>query len=101
MTSLRRMKANGYGIERCVTLEQLERGEAALIPIDEVLSAYPAVTVTPAQAVRFRNGGALDLARVRVATEEGALYRVYGNDAFLGLGRIKGEELTVARLLVE
>ena len=99
MTSLRRVKANGYGIERCATLEQLERGEAKLIPLDEVLAAYPAVTVTPAQALRFRNGGALDLARVTL-TGEGELHRVYG-EQFLGLGRVKAGELTVARLLVE
>jgi len=101
MTSLRRVKANGYGIERCVTLEALEQGgEAGIIPIGEALSAHPAVTVTPAQAVRFRNGGALDLARLTLPCE-GELYRVYGNEAFLGLGKIKAEELAVARLLVE
>ena len=100
MTSLRRVKANGYGVERCVTLEQLEQGEASLIPIDEALSAYPVVTVTPAQAVRFRNGGALDTARLTLP-RAGELYRVYGEEVFLGLGKIKGEELAVARLLVE
>ena len=101
MTSLRRVKANGYGIGQCVTLEALERGgEAGIIPIDEALAAYPAVTVTPAQAVRFRNGCALDLARVTL-TGTGELYRVYSDDVFLGLGRVKGEELAVARLLVE
>ena len=99
MASLRRVQANGYGIERCVTLEQLERGEAALVPLDEALAAYPAVTVSPAQAMRFRNGGALDLARVTL-TGEGELYRVYDGE-FLGLGRMNGEELAVARLLVE
>jgi len=104
MSSLRRVKANGCGIEQCVTLEQLERGEFAVIPIDEALDAYPAVQVSPAQAVRFRNGGALDLDRTghSEATKkpaEGELRRVYG-DIFLGLGRVQGDVLAIARLLV-
>jgi len=102
MSSLRRVKANGYGIERCVTLEQLEQGDTSgFVPIDEALAAYPAVEVTPAQTVRFRNGGALDLARLQIKIPtEGALHRVYGNNVFLGLGRIQSEELAVARLLI-
>ncbi|MDR2686754.1 MAG: tRNA pseudouridine(55) synthase TruB [Oscillospiraceae bacterium] len=102
MASLRRTKANGYGLERCVTLGQLERGDrSGLIPLDEALSAYPAVHVSPAQAVRFRNGGALDLARLQMQNPaEGALHRVYGEDVFMGLGKIKEDELAVARLLI-
>ena len=102
MTSLRRTKANGYGIERCVTLEQLQQGSGAagFIPLDEALSTYPAVQVSPAQAVRFRNGGALDLARLQTQTPaQGSLHRVYGDELFLGLGRIQGPELAIARLL--
>ena len=105
MSSLRRTKANGYDISRCVTLEQLEtlgraeRGDTrGFVSIDEALAAYPTIEVTPAQAVRFRNGGALDLARLRDLST-GELHRVYGDGAFLGLGRVQKEELAVARLL--
>ena len=103
MTSLRRTKANGYGIECCVTLEQLEQGDArGFIPLDEALSAYPAVHITSAQATRFRNGGALDLARLQIQNPaEGTLHRVYGDEIFLGLGRIQGSELAIARLLIQ
>ena len=101
MASLRRTKANGFDLSRCVTLEQLEQGDkSGMIPLDEALSAYPAVEVTPAQAVRFKNGGALDLARLRDLAE-GELHRVYGSEVFLGLGRVQGQELAIARLLVE
>jgi len=101
MASLRRTMANGYDISRCVTLEQLEQGDTrGMVPLDKALSAYPAVEVTPAQAVRFRNGGALDLARLR-GLGEGELHRVYGEHVFLGLGRVQGEGLAVARLLIE
>ena len=101
MCSLRRTKANGYDIAQCVTLEALEQGETrGFVALDDALSAYPALEVTPAQAVRFRNGGALDLARLR-DLGEGELHRVYSENTFLGLGRVQGQELAVARLLVE
>ena len=104
MASLRRTKANGYDISRCVTLEQLEQGEGAAgtIPLDEALSTYPMVRVSQAQAVRFKNGGALDLARLQMQNPaEASLHRVYGDELFLGLGRVQGTELAIARLLVE
>jgi len=103
MSSLRRTKANGYGIERCVTLEQLEQGsDAGFIALDQALPSYPAVHITPTQAVRFRNGGALDLTRVQIQNPaEGTLHRVYGEEPFLGLGRIQGGELAIARLLTQ
>jgi len=101
MTSLRRTKANGYAIEQCQTLEQLEL-QKTIISIDQALSTYPEVRVTPAQAVRFRNGGALDLIRLHVKDPlELQLYRVYHEDIFLGLGRVQGDQLAIARLLVE
>jgi len=101
MSSLRRTKANGYRIDECVTLEELERGGThGFVSINKVLKAYPAVCVTPAQAVRFRNGGALDLARLKIQNPAGGeLHRVYNEEFFLGLGRIQGGELAVARLL--
>ena len=65
------------------------------------LAAYKSVQVSVAQAIRFRNGGALDLARLQIKNPaEGKLYRVYGSEIFLGLGRVQGEEMAIARLLV-
>ncbi len=97
MTSLRRTMANGFGIERCHTQEELEqRGGACVIPVDAVLTHYIAVTVTQLQARRFTNGGELDLARLPElpAAPEDALTRVYDPEGrFLGLGRVRGEQL--------
>ena len=105
MTALRRTAAHGYGIERCVPLEQCSILNAQCsIPIDEALSAYPPVSVTGAQAVRWSNGGALDLLRLRelpAELPEAALLRVYGPEgAFLGLGRVRDGELAVGRRLL-
>ena len=46
-----------------------------ILPIETALAAYPAITVSAPQAGRFRNGGALDLVRLK-ATVTGPV-RVY------------------------
>ncbi|MCL2195053.1 MAG: tRNA pseudouridine(55) synthase TruB [Oscillospiraceae bacterium] len=99
MTTLRRVQANGFDIAQCTPLEHV--AEAEILPMEQVLAAYDELRVSPAQAIRFRNGGALDLARLQIKNPtENELHRVFGDDIFLGLGRVQGDELTVARLLV-
>ena len=106
MSDLRRTLAAGFSLDECLTLEQV-REEAAngtveryTLPVDRVLDCYPTVTVTDAQANRFRNGGALSLERLR--TEINGVTRVYAPDGrFLGLGKPKEEELAVARLFLD
>ena len=108
MTSLERTYACGVSIDSCYTLEQLcemaEKGniDAAVIPVDKLLEEYPAVRVTPNQANRFKNGGDLFAARVKGLAGPG-LYRVYGENKFLGLGELlsESESLTVKRVYVE
>ena len=93
MTSLRRVKANGFTIERSMPLEKLEKMSIddispLLIPVDRACEAYPAVTVSGAQAVRFSNGGSLSKERLNNCKVNG-LYRVYSPDgAFLGIGEV-------------
>ena len=96
MTALTRTKANGIPLEKCVTIEELEklknegRLEEAIIPVDKLLS-YPAVYVTKPQTVRFSNGGELDLDRVKCAKTDG-LRLVYSPErVFLGVGRVNLE----------
>ena len=84
MTALRRTAAAGYTLEDCITVEEAkalaEAGQLAsrILPIETILAAYPAITVTAPQAARFRNGGALDLARLKTAVE--GPVRVYDPD---------------------
>ena len=84
MTALRRTAAAGYTLEDCITVDEAkslaETGDLSgrLLPIETILAAYPAITVSAPQAQRFRNGGALDLVRLR-ATIEGPV-RVYDPD---------------------
>lgn len=103
MTTLRRTMAAGFSLADCYTEQQChdmaENGtlSEAMMPIDTVLSVYPALTVTAAQATRFANGGAL--LRNRLTAEITGITRVYHPDGtFLGLGQPQETDLRVLRL---
>lgn len=108
MTSLIRTYAMGFTLDDCKTLAQLQQlkdsgegFEGVLLPLEKALDAYDKVTVSPAQAVRFKNGGALDLERVKKQLNVGEIYRVYDPDgAFLGLGKADEVQLKVEKLFV-
>ncbi len=92
LTSLQRTKANGFSIDCSLTLEEAEEHikigdiDKYILPIEDALIFYGAVTVSAAQSVRFRNGGSLSLERINKNFENG-LYRVFSPDnKFLGLG---------------
>lgn len=108
MSGLRRTYAAGFSLKDCVTLDTLselaQQGKLSqcMIPLERALAAYPSLSVTQAQAVRFANGGALDADRLRFAEKRYGLFRVYSPDErFLGLGELlPGErELKVRRVL--
>ena len=96
MTALRRSFACGYTLGDCVTLDQLrelsESGsvEERLLPVESLFTVYPVVKVSQAQAKRFTNGAALDLARTALKNKpvpDKTVYRVKDpSGAFLGLG---------------
>lgn len=93
LAGLRRTMSSGYKLGSCYTLEELEEYskqsqlEKRLIPIEDALSFYPPVYVSKAQAVRFSNGGELNLDRIKGRLCDG-IYRVFGeDDRFLGLGQ--------------
>ncbi|MBQ4612424.1 MAG: tRNA pseudouridine(55) synthase TruB [Clostridia bacterium] len=73
MTALCRTMAAGYHLADCITIEEAkslaQNGTLAarLLPIESAFITYPTLTVTAAQAVRFRNGGALALERLKDA----------------------------------
>lgn len=103
MTSLSRTYACGIELSQCFTLDELrelsQNGEIskAVIPLERLLSDYPALQVTENQAKRFSNGGSLMRERLRGIKENG-LYRVYGNGEFLGLGELDDTDLKVKRV---
>lgn len=109
MTALTRTLAMGFTLENCVTISELqERKDSGkgfddiLIELEDMFTSYDKVVISPAQAKRFGNGGALDLERIRNKLSQG-VYRVYSPEGlFLGLGEadLDKQELLVKRLMV-
>ena len=104
MSSLRRVKAAGFTMEDCVTLEAVQQavdrgeGEALLLPVDAFFAGLPMLVLKTAGAEKkVRNGAALAIREV----PDGE-YRVYGVDkTFLALGRVVGGTLTTVKSFFE
>lgn len=103
MTALRRTMAAGFTLEDCVTMDKVEElsksGELEqyIKPVDSLFGCYEKVTVSPAQAVRFKNGGSLSLERIKSRVSD--VVRVYSPEGdFLGLGKPENGELKVLKL---
>lgn len=97
LAGLRRTEAAGFKLGACYTLEEAaeyaaeNRIEKRLVPIEDALGFYPAVYVSQKQAVRFSNGGELELIRLKGKYEDG-VYRIFSpDDTFLGLARANNE----------
>lgn len=96
MTGLRRTSACGFELNDCITLDNAKQLatdgllEARLLSVESLFEGLRFVRISQAQAKRFSNGGALDLARTalsRLGCENGELFRVKDCEGgFLGLG---------------
>lgn len=109
MTALRRTRACGFTLEQALPLEEArslaEENKLAsrVLSVESLFLHLPKVSVTAAQSVRFQNGGALALERLRLSSPLApqARVRVYSSTGeFLGLGEANAEtqELAVLRL---
>lgn len=97
MCRLRRTAACGFTLQDAISLQRLKELAAqnqldlAIHPTEALFQHLPQVSVSPAQSARFRNGGALDLQRIRLKepAEDGARVCVYGAEQmFLGLAQV-------------
>lgn len=90
LSRLRRTSTAGFGIERCVKLDDLTPENIAnyILPCDLVVDYMPKIQISEKQAIRFCNGGQLSLDRIKCDSfiNENT-YRVYFDNKFLGLGR--------------
>lgn len=89
LAALKRTYAGGFSLEDCVSLDALNEENIGdyLISEERAVGHLRAVAVTERQAVRFCNGGQLDLDRLKEKNfTEGELVRVKLNDRFLGVG---------------
>lgn len=96
MTALCRTSACGFSLDECITLDELksicENGnvEEKLRSVESLFMSLGYLAVSPAQAKRFANGGALSADRTYLAKsgyENGQLFRMKNHDGdFLGIG---------------
>ena len=89
LAALRRTYTGGFSIENCVPLDSLNGDNIGdyLISEERAVGYLRETFVTEKQAVRFCNGGQLDLDRLKIKQlTDGELIRVKLNDQFLGVG---------------
>ncbi len=99
MAALRRVTAGEYTIGDAVTLDELiaaENPENYLRPVDSMFRNYPAVTLTPNQEKRCRNGNAFSV------THPDGTYRAYGqNGDFLILAKVENGIMSTIKSFFE
>ncbi len=96
MTALVRTSACGFTLSDAITLDQLkalcDSGEidSHIMSTESLFATYPELAVSDKQAVRFKNGNPLDIARTALRdndVSDKTIYRVKSNDGeFLALG---------------
>lgn len=96
MTGLRRTEACGFSLDSCITPDELkelkEKDEISkvLLSVESLFSDYQSLYISPMQAKRFSNGGALDISRTALRNhppQDKTILRVKENSlGFLGLG---------------
>lgn len=94
MTELLRTETAGFCLENSVPLDDLteENVKNYLMPSDCALPGCAEVSVTEKQAIRFSNGGELDLVRLKANLSDGAIVRVKFGNILLGLGKVLKEQ---------
>ncbi len=99
LKGLRRTCVTGFDISECVPLESLNESNinGYILKPDFAVKYMPEINVTFKQAVRFSNGGALDIKRLKISEpEDGELFRVSFEGDFLGVGVYNRENGEVA-----
>ena len=99
MAALRRTAAGSYDLSQAVALQTLldtQEPEQYLRPVDTLFSRYPAVTLTPNQETRCRNGNAFS-----VKMPDGT-YRAYsGAGEFLMLAKAENGVMSTIKSFFE
>ena len=100
LASLRRVKSGPFTLDDAVTLEDVAASndrKALLRPVDSLFSAFPALTATPAQHERIKQGCAYTERNVGDGD-----YRVYSPEGgFLMLGRVVDGKMTTVKSFYE
>ena len=99
MQALRRTSAGAYTIGEAVPLDALLEAENParyLRPVDSMFAGFPAVTLSPRQELRCRNGNAFSVSM------EAGTYRAYGaSGEFLMLAEVKDGVMSTIKSFFE
>ncbi len=89
LEALRREDAHGFNVSECVPLDDLteENIKDYILSEEKAVENLRKIEVTQKQAVRFTNGGELDIERLKINDpKENERFRVKFNDLLLGIG---------------
>ncbi len=89
MADLRRVSAHGFDISECIPLDSLteENIESFILSEEKAVENLKVISVTEKQAIRFTNGGELDLQRLKIdGVNENEKFRVKFGEILLGIG---------------
>ncbi len=102
MSSLRRVKAGAFSIEKAHTIDEIQAAadngglDEIIIPVDRLFSAYPELTVRDTAEKKLRNGNVIKLAAPN------GTYRVYTETGgFLLLGEVADNKLKTIKSFFE
>ncbi len=99
LSALRRTATSGFNISECVSLEALTEDnlQRYLINEEKAIEHLREINVSRAQAIRFANGGRLDINRVGLKnTYDNEVLRIRHNGTLVGLGNVMLENGEIA-----
>lgn len=101
MTALERTAANGFTIDKCITLERLKqlkdehRLSEVVIPVERMFENLPKIKLSVMKTGMYKNGVKLRLRGLNAPMGEGML-RVYGYDnEFIGIAKPDMNEMVL------
>ncbi len=109
MTELVRTRSNGFSLNECVTLEQLEslrdkeKLESIVIPVERLFSDFPSIHLNEMKTKMYKNGVKLHLDKLK-GFDGKEQYNMYSDrNEFLGLSRadIENNELRILKNLYQ
>ena len=98
MLSIQRTKCGDFYLKDSHTLQDIENGKYNIIKLD-TLFEYPKIKLNSSQEERLLNGVFLPLEPLDLQNATG-LFRVYGENSFLGIGEIIQNKLKLSLRLI-
>ncbi len=93
MTSLVRTVSNGFSLDKCITLDELEKLRdsddvgSIVLPVEEIFRGLPSIQLNETKTKLYKNGVKLQLDRLR-GYDGQEQYKIYASDGvFLGLAK--------------